>query len=114
MDGKGESRTISVVGLGKLGAPFAACLVCKGFEVLGVDVDPEVIDMVNRGKAPVFEPGLDDLIGEYKDNIFATGDFRKAVSESEMTFIIVPTPSDAEGAFSLEYVLSACSRVVAP
>ena len=105
------SKTISVVGLGKLGAPFVACLACKGFKVLGVDVDPEVVDAVNEGKAPVYEPGLDDLMDEYKDNLAATSDFSEAVSESEMTFIIVPTPSDAEGAFSLEYVLLACSQV---
>lgn len=102
---------ISVVGLGKLGAPFVACLASRGFKVIGVDNNQKVIEAVSTGKAPVFEPGLAELMGKYRANIEATGDFDAAVSRSGITFIIVPTPSDEKGGFSLEYVLAACSRV---
>jgi len=109
MDSRG--RTISVVGLGKLGVPFIACLASKGNRIIGVDVDPEVVETVNKGKPPVIEPGLDQLMEECKQNISATSDYHEAVSRSEMTFIVVPTPSDEKGGFSLKYVLSACSSV---
>jgi len=49
---------ISVVGLGKLGSPLAACLAHKGFPVIGVDLNPRIVSLINGGKAPVVEPGL--------------------------------------------------------
>jgi UDPglucose 6-dehydrogenase len=48
---------ISVVGLGKLGAPLVAVLASKGFEVVGVDRIPEQVSALRAGRAPVVEPG---------------------------------------------------------
>ena len=56
---------IAVVGLGKLGAPLAAVLASKGNEVLGIDVNPEAVRLVNEGRAPVEEPGLQDLVAGF-------------------------------------------------
>ena len=53
---------IAVVGLGKLGGPLAAVLASKGNDVLGVDVNAEVVRLINEGRAPVDEPGLQDLV----------------------------------------------------
>ena len=50
-----EFKTISIVGLGKLGAPMAACLAAKGFPVIGVDVDAQKVNAINNAQAPVFE-----------------------------------------------------------
>ena len=47
---------ISVIGLGKLGAPMAACFAAKGFSVVGVDVDERKVEAINRGELPVLEP----------------------------------------------------------
>ena len=55
-------RTVSVIGLGKLGAPLAACVAAKGFRVIGVDLDPRKVEDINQGRAPVFEPRLEDTI----------------------------------------------------
>ncbi|MBN2025467.1 MAG: UDP-glucose/GDP-mannose dehydrogenase family protein [Actinobacteria bacterium] len=111
MAGNRADSNMSVIGLGKLGAPFAACLASMGFRVIGVDVNPQVVEAVMAAKAPVFEPGLQELMARYRDNITATAAITPAVHNSVITFIVVATPSDERGAFSLGYVLSACASV---
>jgi UDPglucose 6-dehydrogenase len=102
---------ISVVGLGKLGAPLAAVLASKGFRVVGSDVNPAFIEAVNAGKAPVDEPRLQELIDENRARLHATADAAAAVVESDATFVIVPTPSDTTGRFSNQFVLAALESV---
>lgn len=102
---------ISVVGMGKLGAPLAACLAYKGFSVVGVDLNPTTVDLVNKGKAPVVEPGLDDLISSVRDRLSATQDYEIAVLGTDATFIIVPTPSESHGGFSVRFVLEAAEEI---
>lgn len=101
----------SVLGLGKLGSPLAACLASKGFSVIGVDVDPKVVESLNSGASPVFEPGLDELIKTHNERLRATDDTKAAVLGSEVTFVLVPTPSQPDGAFSLDYVLKAAEAI---
>jgi UDPglucose 6-dehydrogenase len=99
---------ISVIGLGKLGAPLAACFASKGFEVVGVDVSSRSVRLINEGVAPVFEPGLQELLNSNRERLTATEDCQAAVAGTDVTFIVVPTPSDKSGGFSLEYVLQTC------
>lgn len=108
---KAGDMMVSVVGMGKLGAPFVACLAAKGYRVVGVDTNREVVESVASGRAPVYEPGLAELMAEHRDRIEATGDLGAAVSRSEITFVIVPTPSEEAGGFSIAYVLDACSSI---
>jgi UDPglucose 6-dehydrogenase len=61
MEGYRELTQISVVGLGKLGAPLVAVLARKGFEVVGVDRVPSRVSALRAGRAPVMEPALQDL-----------------------------------------------------
>ncbi len=56
------TKTISVIGLGKLGAPMAACFGTRGFGVLGVDQDARKVEVMNHAIPPVFEPRLDELL----------------------------------------------------
>jgi UDPglucose 6-dehydrogenase len=102
---------ISVVGLGKLGAPLAAVLASKGFPVVGVDVDPSSVAAVNAGRAPVDEPQLQDLIDTNRERLRATTDIAEAVTATDITFVIVPTPSDASGRFSNAAVLFAMKSI---
>jgi UDPglucose 6-dehydrogenase len=102
---------ISVIGLGKLGAPLAAVLAYKGHNVIGVDLNPDSVRLINEGKAPVYEPQLDDLIKECRPRLSATSDYRAAVANTEITFIIVPTPSGSEGSFSLRHVLPTAESI---
>ena len=96
--------SISVFGLGKLGSPLAACFAARGFRVTGVDVDQNKVDAINNGAAPVHEPGLAELIQDADGRLSATQDAAAAVRGSEASFIVVSTPSEPGGGFSLRYV----------
>lgn len=102
---------VSVVGLGKLGAPIAACFAARGFEVTGVDADAAKVAQVNRGEAPVHETGLPDLLAKTGGRLRATMDLEEAVLRTSITFLVVPTPSDADGSFSLAYVEPAIDAI---
>ena len=102
---------ISVIGLGKLGAPLAAVLAHKGHTIIGVDQDPKPVLWMNQGKAPVFEPGLERLIQTSHARLTATTEYEKAIRETEVSFIVVPTPSGPEGRFSIQYVLEASEAI---
>jgi UDPglucose 6-dehydrogenase len=106
-----EPKTLTVVGLGKLGAPMVACLAARGFDVVGVDVDELKVAAIAEGRAPVFEPQLDELLAANKARITATTSLREAVAQSDVTFIVVATPSDEHGGFSLKWVLPACETI---
>jgi len=102
---------ISVIGLGKLGACIAACFADKAFEVVGADVSARTVDMVNKGQAPVIEPSLTEMMARVRGRLRATQDIADAVSSSEATFIVVPTPSTDEGGFTVSYVLEAARSI---
>jgi UDPglucose 6-dehydrogenase len=103
--------TISVIGLGKLGACIAACFAHKGFSVVGADVSAKTVELVNQGKAPVTEPQLGEMIGGARGRLRATHDVAEAVLASDVTLIVVPTPSTAEGGFSIDYVVAAARSI---
>ncbi len=98
---------LSVVGLGKLGSPMAACFSAKGFQVIGVDLIERNVRLINDGKAPVFEPGLQEMLDRSGGRLRATSDLYETACRAKMLFVIVPTPSDASGAFTPRYVLDA-------
>ncbi len=102
---------VSVIGLGKLGSPMVACFASKGFRVIGVDVNPEFVAKINAGEAPVFEPGLSERLHDFRSRISGTENYSAAISESQASFIIVPTPSQADGWFSNGYVIDACKCI---
>lgn len=94
---------VSIIGLGKLGASMAAGMASRGFNVIGVDVNRHAVDAVNAGKAPVQETGLGEMITANQSRIRATMSAEEAVLGSDISFVIVPTPSDERGAFTLQY-----------
>jgi UDPglucose 6-dehydrogenase len=105
------SRKACVIGLGKLGSPLAACLAVKGLTVVGVDNDPRKIEAVNRQQAPVHEPGLEELMANTGGRLTASADIETAVRHTDITFIVVSTPSDPAGGFSLRYVEPVCQAI---
>ena len=102
---------ISVVGLGKVGLPVAACLASGGYKVIAVDVDRGRVAAVNEGRSPTYEPGLSELLQECVDSLRATTDYDYAVNESDVTFTLVPTPSDDTGSFSTRFVEDAVRSI---
>src|ERR1017187_9503172 len=103
-------KTISVCGLGKLGACIAATFAARGFEVLGVDIDPEKVRKINAGLPPVDEPRLDETIKTGHSRLRATCDARENVC-TDVTFFIPPSPSLPDGSFSNEFLLKAMQPV---
>ena len=104
---------LSVVGCGYLGATHAACMSSLGFEVIGVDTDPEKIAMLSKGELPFYEPGLDTLLAsEIKTGrLTFTTDF-SAVADADVHFICVGTPQSKDGlAADLTYVKSAVQGI---
>jgi UDPglucose 6-dehydrogenase len=95
--------TISVIGLGKLGASMAAAFASRGFKVIGVDVDHRAVDAINDGRAPVQETGLQEMMNQHRERLRATVKHEEAIAQSDLSFVVVPTPSDHRGAFSLQY-----------
>ena len=94
--------TCSVVGLGKLGASMAAAIASRGHLVIGFDVNEGAVEAINQGRAPVRETGLAELIRANSEGLQATSSLAEAVLQSDITFVVVPTPSDANGGFSLD------------
>ena len=102
---------VSVVGLGRLGSPLLAVLASKGFDVIGVDQNPANVAAVRDGRAPVTEPGLQELFNQARSRIHATENTREAVAASDVTFVVVPTPSMADASFSNSYVIAAIEEI---
>lgn len=102
-------KSICVFGLGYVGCVTAACFANAGFNVIGVDVNEEKVDLLNAGKSPIVEPGLEELIGKMvaSGRLRATLSCEDAVSNSDAAFICVGTPGDEFG----QLQLSALSRV---
>ena len=104
-------KVASVVGLGKLGAPMAAAMAARGLTVIGVDADPRKVEAINERRPPVFEPGLPQLLHSSAGRLRATQDIAEAVAASDITFIVVATPSEPSGEFSLRYALPVCEAI---
>jgi UDPglucose 6-dehydrogenase len=104
---------ISVIGLGYLGAVHAASLASLGHEVVGVDVDAAKVDALALGKAPFYEPGLDELLGAVVDSgaLTVTSD-PAAAAGCRVHFVCVGTPQSAtSGAADLRYVDAAFAEL---
>jgi len=90
---------------------MAAVMVHKGHTVVGVDLNPSYVAAIQEGRPPVNEPGLAAMIEGNRGRLSATGDTRAAVLATDATFIMVPTPSEPDGGFSMKYVLSAAEQI---
>jgi UDPglucose 6-dehydrogenase len=105
--------TLSVVGCGYLGATHAACMSSLGFTVVGVDTDPDKVALLQSGKLPFYEPGLDTLLEQEMKTgrLSFTTDF-SAVKDADVHFVCVGTPQVKDGlAADLTYVKSAVSAI---
>lgn len=99
---------VSVVGLGKLGLCLAASLAHRGFETIGVDIQERVVSSINSGVSPIVEPGLDELISKLGGTrLRATLSHKEAIDQTDITFVLVATPSNSDGSFSNRYVEAA-------
>ena len=102
---------IAVIGLGKLGCPMLSIFADKGYETIGVDFNSKVVESINNSKAPVNEQNLQKLLSANKERIKATTDLKKAILETDICFIIVPTPSGEDHYFKNDSVISVINSV---
>ncbi len=104
---------ISILGLGYVGAVCTACLADQGHKVIGVDVSQVKVDLINSGKSPIVEPGLEDLIkrGIEQGLIKGSTDIHDAVLQTELSMICVGTPSKKNGDLELDYVENVCREL---
>ncbi len=103
---------VSVVGLGYVGLPTAAVFAARGFDVVGVDVDPGIVQTINRGAAHIAEPGLDRMV---RDAV--AGGLLRATCAPEPAgafLIAVPTPLAADGSGPDLSFVEAAVRSLAP
>ena len=101
----------SVIGLGKLGASMAAAIASRGYDVVGLDINQNNVDAINKGYAPIQETNLGETIKNNKERLIATLNWELAILQSDVSFVIVPTPSDSNGSFSLEYTKEAFKEI---
>lgn len=98
--------SISVFGLGYVGSVSVACLADSGHSLVGVDVNPTKVEMIEEGRSPVIERGLDELLraGVAAGRVRATTDTAAAVQQTDISFICVGTPSNPNDSLNLTYV----------
>ncbi|MGB3406102.1 MAG: UDP-glucose/GDP-mannose dehydrogenase family protein [Jannaschia sp.] len=105
---------ISVIGTGYVGLVSGVCFSDFGHEVTCVDKDPRKIEMLEAGKVPIFEPGLDDLMARNvaSGRLTFTTDLARAVDGAEAIFIAVGTPTRrGDGHADLTYVMAAAEEI---
>ncbi|WP_324759661.1 nucleotide sugar dehydrogenase [Haloarcula montana] len=101
---------VSVVGLGKLGSCLAASLAYHGCDVIGIDVDEDVVETLQQGQSPYDEPMLQEYLDAAGDHFIATTDYT-AVRRTNVTFVFVDTPSCRDGRYDHDTVRTACRSV---
>lgn len=99
------------MGLGYVGAVSMACLARDGHQVVGVDLDPTKLDLIQSGRSPIVEDGIQELTREVvaSGRVTVTNDVAAAVQGSDLSFVCVGTPSSPNGSQDL----SAVKRVMA-
>lgn len=98
------------MGLGYIGLPTAAVAASHGIDVVGVDINPKVVETINQGKIHIVEPDLDKVVKEVVTN----GKLRASTvpEEADAFFIVVPTPFKHNHRADISYVESATKAVI--
>ncbi len=104
---------IAVIGTGYVGLVTGTCFAESGNHVICMDVNAEKIGMLNDGRVPIYEPGLEELIkrNSAHGRLLFTTDMRATVRSSDIIFIAVGTPPGEDGSADLKYVLGAAREI---
>lgn len=89
---------VSVIGCGNVRCVTGACFADLGYEVILVDIDPTKVRTNNAGQAPIYEPGLDDLVRKNLDKMSATTNPHATIESTEISFVAAGAPSLEDGA----------------
>ena len=104
---------ISIFGLGYVGCVGAACCAKLGHHVIGNDISENKVNLINQGKPTIIEADIEELVKEAHDKglLEATMDYHYAVHNSEVSFIVVGTPSSKEGHLNLNYIYGVAKQI---
>src|SRR5512145_182736 len=104
---------IAVVGSGYVGLVAGACLAENGNEVICVDRDPAKIRLLRRGKIPIYEPGLEEMVrrNRAEKRLTFTTALPLGVRKSQIIFVAVGTPTGEDGSADLQHVLDVAKDV---
>jgi UDPglucose 6-dehydrogenase len=104
---------IAVIGTGYVGLVVGACLAENGNAVICVDKDEAKLEVLNSGRVPIYEPGLEELVrrNRHEERLSFTNDLGGAVRVSEIVFIAVGTPQGEDGSADLQHVLGVASDI---
>ena len=106
-------RNIAVAGTGYVGLSTGTCFADMGNNVTCIDISEEKIAMLQRGEAPIYEPGLNEMIvrNMKAGRLHFTTRYDEALKDAEFIFICVGTPSGVDGEADLQYVRMAAESV---
>src|SRR5919112_5869150 len=104
---------IAVVGSGYVGLVAGACLAENGNEVICVDKDPAKVRTLQRGKIPIYEPGLEEMVRRNRSEkrLTFTTNLARGVRSSQIIFIAVGTPTGEDGSADLRHVLDVAREI---
>ncbi len=104
---------ISIFGLGYVGTVSAGCLAQEGHRVIGVDPNKTKVDLINKGKTPIIEKDIGDIVAKTVQEglLRATTDHAEAVRVSELSLICIGTPSQMNGDLDLKFVKRVCEEI---
>jgi len=104
---------VSIFGLGYVGTVSAGCLANEGHQVIGVDPFPTKVELINEGRSPIIEEAIGELIESTvkSGKLRATSDHSEAILNTELSFVCVGTPSQANGNLDFSYIRRVCEQV---
>ena len=104
---------LSVFGIGYVGCVSAACFAKAGHDVIGVDLNPTKVEILNSGKSPIVETGIEELISAMvaAGRLRATTESADAITNSDASLVCVGTPSNANGSLDLNHVKHVCEEI---
>ncbi len=97
---------ITIIGTGYVGLVSGVCFAEMGNDVVCLDKDEQKVNMIQGGKCPIYEPGLEEMMSNNMDRLSFTTDVKFAVAHSKLCFIAVGTPMDEDGSADLQHVLN--------
>ena len=97
---------LAIIGSGYVGLVTGACFADVGHNVICIDNDARKVESLQRGKVPIYEPGLEEIVHR---NVSArrlrfSGSIKEGVDHAQIVFIAVPTPQDADGSVDLSFI----------